>query len=191
MATSKVESKSLSKKRSNDIYMNTIITKRVNVPIKNVNKNIKNTLEKIISNEIEGKCIPEGYIKPESIKILTYSSGLIHGATIVFEVVLECKVCNPVEGMTISCIVKNITKAGIRAQTNEEISPVVIFIARDHHYMTQKFSNIKEGETINAKVIGQRFELNDKYISIIAELVEISEVLKIKKKKKRLVVSEE
>ena len=190
MAT-KVESKSLIRKKPNDIYMNTIISKRIGVPIKNVNKNIKNTLEKIISSEIEGKCIPEGYIKPASIKILTYSSGLINGATIVFDVVLECSVCNPVEGMVISCIVKNITKAGIRAQTDEEISPVVIFIARDHHYMSQKFSNIKDGEIINAKVIGQRFELNDKYISIIAELVEVAEVLKIKKKKKKLVLSDE
>jgi DNA-directed RNA polymerase subunit E'/Rpb7 len=191
MATIKVESKSSIKKKPNEIYMNTIITKRVNVPIKNVNKNIKNTLEKMISSEIEGKCIPEGYIKPASIKILTYSSGLIFGATIVFEVVLECRVCHPVEGMTIPCIVKNITKAGIRAQTDEEVSPVIIFIARDHHYMSQKFSNIKEGETINAKVLGQRFELNDKYISIIAELVELAEVLKIKKKKKKLIVSDE
>ena len=93
--------------------------------------------------------------------------------------------------MTIPCIVKNITKAGIRAQTDEEVSPVIIFIARDHHYMSQKFSNIKEGEIINAKVIGQRFELNDKYISIIAELVEVTDVLKIKKKKKKLIVSDE
>ena len=191
MATAKKESKSLIRKKPNDIYMNTIITKRINIPIKNVNKNIKTTLEKIISSEIEGKCITEGYIKPYSIKILTYSSGLINGATIVFEVVIECNVCNPVEGMIIPCVVKNITKAGIRAQTNEEVSPVVIFIARDHHYMSQKFSNIKEGETINAKVIGQRFELNDKYISIIAELVEINEILKIKKKSKKLILSDE
>jgi len=190
MATIKKESKPLMRKKSNDIYMNTIITKRVNVPITNVNKNIKYTLEKIISNEIEGKCITEGYIKPRSINILTYSSGLIHGATIVFEVVIECNVCNPVEGMTIPCMVKNITKAGIRAQTDEEVSPIVIFIARDHHYMSQKFSTIKEGEMINAKVIGQRFELNDKYISIIAELVEAKEVLKMKKKKKLIVSNE-
>jgi hypothetical protein len=56
--------------------------------------------------------------------------------------------------------------------------------------MSQKFSTIKEGEMINAKVIGQRFELNDKYISIIAELVEAKEVLKMKKKKKLIVSNE-
>ena len=50
MATIKSESKSPIRKKPNEIYMNTIITKRVNVPIKNVNKNIKNTLEKMISS---------------------------------------------------------------------------------------------------------------------------------------------
>ena len=33
------------------------------------------------------------------------------------------------------------------------------------------FSEIQEGDKFTARVIGQRFELNDKYISIIAELV--------------------
>ena len=34
-----------------------------------------------------------------------------------------------------------------------------------------EFSNVKENEEINVRVIGQRYELNDKYISIIAELL--------------------
>ena len=41
------------------------------------------------------------------------------------------------------CIVKNITKAGIRAETAEIISPVVIFIARDHYHTDKYFSTIK------------------------------------------------
>jgi hypothetical protein len=36
----------------------------------------------------------------------------------------------------------------------------------------QYFSTIEEGSKFTARVIGQRFELNDKYVSIIAELVE-------------------
>jgi hypothetical protein len=80
-------------------------------------------------------------------------------------------VCFPVEGTLISCIAKNITKAGIRAESSDEIpSPIVVFIARDHHYNSEQFNEIKEGDKFTARVIGQRFELNDKYISIIAEL---------------------
>jgi hypothetical protein len=81
-------------------------------------------------------------------------------------------VCSPVEGMLINCVAKNITKMGIRAETNENPSPVVIFISRDHHYTSTYFSNIKENDDIQVSVIGQRFELNDKYVSIIAKVVE-------------------
>jgi len=87
-------------------------------------------------------------------------------------VVFECLACRPVEGMKIRCTIKNVTKAGIRAEISGDTSPVVIFIARDHQYQSKYFAERKEGEDILIKVIGQRFELNDKYISIIAALVE-------------------
>jgi hypothetical protein len=138
-----------------------------------VGDNIKQTLEKYISQNIEGKCIAEGYIKPGSTKIISYSSGELNGTDVVFEVIFECLVCCPVEGMHIECMVKNITEtAGIRAETDETPSPLVIYIARDHHFNNPQFSKVKIGDKIKVRVIGQRYELNDKYISIIAELLE-------------------
>tara|TARA_B100000902_G_C27288525_1_gene905781 strand:- start:1313 stop:1909 length:597 start_codon:yes stop_codon:yes gene_type:complete len=175
------------KKKSNNtagIYSNMLITRKVPVSINNVGFGIKETLEKIISSTIEGKCIVEGFIKPNSTKILTNSSGIIKGNGINFEVVFECDVCSPVEGMHINCIAKNITKAGIRAETIDDPSPVVIFISRDHHYTSPYFASIKPEQEIKVRVIGQRFELNDKYISVIAELIEAKEN-KFKHKKRK------
>lgn len=160
------------KKKLQEIYSNILITRKVHIPMTNVGSNIKKTLENIIAAQIEGKCIVEGFVKPLSTKIQTYSSGILKGSDIMFDVTFECMICSPVEGMHIKCIAKNITKAGIRAETKEITSPVVIFIARDHHYMLPYFSTIKENDEIKIRVIGQRFELNDKYISIIAELIE-------------------
>ena len=159
------------KKKDVDIYINTIITRIVYIPITNVGKNLENTLKTIISNQIEGKCIVEGFIKPESINIISYSNGVQQGYNIVFEVIVECSVCNPVEGMHITCITKNITKAGIRAEVSEENNPIVIFVAREHNYLSKTFSTIKENQEIKIRVIGQRFELNDKYISVIGEFI--------------------
>jgi len=158
------------------LFSNSLITKKVHVNIQNIGNNIKNTLEKMVASEIEGKCIVEGYVKPGSTKIMTYSSGLIHSSSVTFEVMYECSICSPVEGMNITCIAKNITKAGIRAETLDLPSPVVIFVARDHHYTTPYFSEVKENDEIVVKVIGQRYELNDKYISIIAELLPVKAV---------------
>jgi DNA-directed RNA polymerase subunit E'/Rpb7 len=156
-----------------DIYSRCLITRNIGLPITAINKNIKETIENQVSAQFEGKCINEGYVKLGSSKIITYSSGIIErGTNILFEVLFECMVCFPVEGMLLSCIAKNITKAGIRAESADESpSPIVVFIARDHNYSNAYFSSIQEGDKFQARIIGQRFELNDKYISIIADAV--------------------
>lgn len=174
------------------IYTRSIVTRNLVISMNNIAKNIKDVLEKCIISKYEGKCVVEGYVKPSSVKLITYSSGLVEGINIRFEVVFECYICCPVEGMLISCVAKNITKAGIRGESLEETpSPVVVFVTRDHHYMNKKFNEIIEGDKFIARVIGQRFELNDKYVSIIAELVN-SEVLTndlSSKKKPKLVIN--
>ncbi len=169
-----VKDKSKPKKRGNfveSIYTRALITRTISLSINNIATNLDKVLEEYISFNFEGKCIVEGFVKPGTTKIVTYSSGLIQGVNIIFEVVFECSICYPVEGMNIYCVVKNITKAGIRAESSTDVpSPFVVFIARDHHFNMPKFASMKEGDKFIANVIGQRFELNDKYISIIAQL---------------------
>ena len=154
------------------LYMKILINRKVKLPFKLVGGNINQILLDELRNQLEGKCCNEGFIKPNTISIITYSSGIIREDYAIFDVGLECLACRPVEGMKISCIIRNVTKAGIRAEIDNPISPLVIFIARDHNYQSQYFSSRKEGDDIVIRVIGQRFELNDKYISIIATLVE-------------------
>ena len=155
-----------------NLYSQLLITRTIPISITNIGNTVKETLEKAIAAQIEGKCIVEGYIKPRSVEVITFSSGLVIGSNVIFEVVIQCEVCSPVEGMLIKCIAKHINKAGIRAEINEMPSPVVIFIARDHNYASPLFAEVKENDEIKVRVIGQRFELNDKYISIIAEITD-------------------
>lgn len=177
------------------IYSRGLLTRSIILPITAIGRNIKETIEENIKANFEGKCVVEGYIKQNSVKIITYSSGLIvRGNTILFEVVFECEICFPVEGMLIQCVAKNITKAGIRAESANEVpSPVVVFIAKDHHFNNDYFADVKEGDKINVRVIGQRFELNDKYISIIAEIIKpkVEKEFMPKVFKPRLVIQED
>ena len=184
--------------RINSIYSRCLITRNITLPIHAIGKNIKENIENVISANFEGKCIIEGYIKQHSSKIITFSSGIINrGINISFEVIFECDICFPVEGMLIPCIAKNITKAGIRAESSDEVpSPIIVFIAKDHHFNNVFFSEIKEGDKINVRVIGQRFELNDKFISIIGELIKpkiernvVPEYMK--KNKPKLIIADE
>jgi len=155
------------------IYSRCLLTRKIVLPINFVGKNLDDVIENYIQNNFEGKCVVEGYIKPNSSKIIRYSSGIIErGNKIVFEAIFECDICLPVEGMIIPCSVKNVVKAGVRAEAANEVpSPVIVFVAKDHHYNINQFNEIQVGDNINIRVIGQRFELNDKYVSVIGELV--------------------
>lgn len=155
-----------------NIYSPCQITKQIMLPITSIGKNLLDTLETNITRIIGGKCIVEGYVNTEKIRVVTFSSGLIKGENVIFDVVFNCEVCYPVSGMKLNCIAKNITKAGIRAEsTSANPSPFILFVARDHFYSSEHFNSIKENDIFVARVIAQRFELNDKYISIIASLV--------------------
>ena len=155
-----------------DIFTPLITTENIILPFNAVGKNIQETILKILKRKFEGRCMKHGYVAINSIKIITISSGIIIKDQIKHCVSFQCHVCFPVENMVIDCTVKNITKAGIRAEISKyEKSPMVIFVARDHNYNNDDFNNVEEGGIIKVKIIGQRFELNDEYISVIAEMI--------------------
>jgi DNA-directed RNA polymerase subunit E'/Rpb7 len=176
-AVSKPTQKRRREAKLQSVYSRCLITRKVVLPITTIGKNLKETIEENIKANFEGKCVVEGYIKPSSSVIVSYSSGIIlRGNKISFEVVFESDICFPVEGQLIDCVAKNITKAGIRAESADDVpSPIIVFIAKDHHYSIPYFSEIKEGDKIKVQVLGQRFELNDKYISIIGTVKENKE----------------
>ena len=156
------------------VYNPSVLTQKVYLMITEVGKNVKKNLETEILYQTTGKCIAEGILKPNSVRIINYSSGSIRGDKVEFQVVFECMVCHPVEGMLMNCVAKTITKAGIHAEVIEQDGsiPVTVFIARDHHFTNTKFANVTENEKILVNVIGTRFELNDTYICAIAKLTE-------------------
>ncbi len=155
-----------------ELYSEAILTKKICVESKNVDGNIHGSIHRIISSTIEGTCIIEGFVKPGSVEIITISSGVVKNSIVIFDVIYRCYICCPVEGMIIKCVAINITKAGIRAEIDLVPNPLVIFIARDHFNKSDAFIKVKEGDTIMVKIIGQRFELRDKFISVIGEIPE-------------------
>ncbi len=164
--------------RVNDdgIYIKSIMTKTLSVPIKYVGGRIHETLTNNLKSSIEGKCDIEGYVKPGSVNIITYSSGLVEGSNAKFTVVFESLICCPVEGQKITCTVKNISRAGISAEVREgKYVPMVVFLARDHNYNNEKYNlsvndgaGYKEGDELNVTVIASRFQKGEESIYVIA-----------------------
>lgn len=154
------------------VYLKSLLTQKVVLSINEIGNNLKQNLEKKIAYKIEGKCIVEGFIKPNSVNIVNYSSGTVNAGNVEFQVLFECMICHPAEGMLMECVAKTITKAGIHAEVVDKdgVVPVTVFVARDHNYNDVNFNNVAENAKILARVIGIRFELNDPYISVIAKL---------------------
>ena len=194
--------------KSDNLYTETIISRKVRLPYTAVGKNLENNLKIMISHMMEGKCSKEGYIQVGTMKILTYSVGLQIANDVEFEVVISCYVCCPVEDMYFNCVVKNKTGAGIRAEVtyeqelshqvalwsrndpgantenitknieskmgskSEYNSPIVVYLAAEHND-TKLMENCDPGNEISIKVRGQRYELNDRHVNIIGQLVSI------------------
>lgn len=162
---------------SNPLYLKNLLEMKVTLLPMEIGENqTKPNLQRIIQSKIEGKCTREGYVRPKSVNIRNYSSGLVKGERIEFTVVFECYTCNPAEGtILVDCVIKSVTKAGLHCNVLDEFSniPVTIFVARDQCIQDRQFQKIDEndiGKKVNVKVIGNRFELNDDCVEVLAAL---------------------
>jgi len=170
-------------KKSLNIWMDCLLEKEVILNFVNVGNNLKKILTDKLKRELEGKCSENGYIKENSIDILTYSTGLLEGDIIRFNVNFKCKLCNPVEGMIICVQAKNITKAGVRALYPKGIYTIEVLIPRDWHYNSKIFSEINVEDLFIVKVVGQRYELGDEKIEVMCEVVnKVKEIIPKQKK---------
>lgn len=77
----------------NELYSKTVLTTKVVIPFILVGSNVETTIKNTISAKMEGKCIVEGYVKPDSIRIIKFSSGTLTSKYVEFEVVFECSIC--------------------------------------------------------------------------------------------------
>jgi DNA-directed RNA polymerase subunit E'/Rpb7 len=178
---SKIRIKSQIKtKKVYSVYIQSVLNTRIFLDITEIGKNIKQTLEDKLISSISNRCIPEGYVSPKNIKVIQFSSGTIIRNSISYFVVYECNISHPVEGMLLTAKTKTITKAGIHAQVIDSDGnvPITVFVARDHNISNSLFHSVKEKDLITVKVIGIRYELNDPYVCVIANMFSLNEIKK-------------
>jgi DNA-directed RNA polymerase subunit E'/Rpb7 len=156
--------------------------KKIIVESKFLNENIDNYIETYLKNKVEGKCIDEGYIKENSVKILKKSVGKLLGSRftgdITYEILYTANVCKPIIGNVIDCNVKSINKLGILGNNG----PITIIVAKQFHTNENSFNKISENDVIKVEVIETKYSLNDKEIKIIAKLWDNTEYKKNSKK---------
>tara|TARA_Y100000389_G_scaffold202854_1_gene249490 strand:- start:1357 stop:1965 length:609 start_codon:yes stop_codon:yes gene_type:complete len=162
------------KKKHHGIYSRNLISRKIPVAFNLIGNNLNTILLKHVKKDVEGKCNKEGFIKNNSVRLVSISAGILEGENVIYHVSFECLICHPVENQHIKCKIVNITKAGIKCiyGDTEDESPIINYIARDHNYNNKLFNESKIGDVINTRVIGIRFELNDKKVYIISEIIQ-------------------
>lgn len=151
-------------------YIKTTLVKDIVINPININKNINDFILKKCKYLYEGKCINEGYIKEDSIKILkksfgTYNGSLFNGAT-TYKIMFEALLCNPPIGQIMKINIENMNKIGIRSI----IGPLNIIIAREYESNKKLFKNLKVGDEITIEVIDKQIKKNSRYIKISGKI---------------------
>lgn len=159
------------------IYFKSVLVSKVSLSPINLNHgNLDHILLERLRDMMEGKCHSYGYIRPNSIEILTRSAGYMppdyFNGILIYKIKYSAEICNPNPGMVIECKVNNINKMGLLAGVSEDFqkSPLVVLVSKQHHKNKEIFTEIKVGTGISVEVIGKKYELHDKYISIVGTL---------------------
>ena len=153
------------------ISLNYVITIQPN----EMNKNINKVLLKKLKNSLEGKCISDGYIKPNSIVITDRSLGIAQAShfngNIMYHINYVADICNPHEGDIVTAKITNINKMGALATAGDgDIQPLNILLAKQHHIDNKDFDKLKIDDDIKVKILGKRFDSGESQISIIGVL---------------------
>ena len=139
---------------SDDIYHKLVLKSTIKVDPVNINDNIKENLLTILKNKVEGICIKEGYIKPNSVNIISRTTGKmtlsVFDGNVNYLVSYEALLCNPNIGDEIICTVQDVNKSTINGYIEDpETSPLNIFLARQHHIDNPDYFKLVKNKPCN------------------------------------------
>ena len=161
-----------------DLYKTIIKEDYIYLKPTDLNFKIDNIILSKLKKKIEGKCIKEGYIIPDSVIIQTRTLGMINNASFdgmtTYKITFSCDICNPVNGQMIRCKVGNIDKSQVICYIDEEEkSPIEIYLFKQHHVGNEDYASLKNGDIVSVKIGGSKWEFESTQIISIAQLISI------------------
>lgn len=160
-----------------NIYMRMLLCEKVKLEPAFISKQYKDELLRRLKAKVEGLCTRHGYIKKESIDIHKVCVGRVEmiglNGNTQYDVHFYADVCNPLLGSMIKCRVTNINKFGILAEADNIIEAI---IAKNSVNIQSEvdLEKIRIGDDVLIEVVGKKYELNDKKISIVGKVVKDS-----------------
>lgn len=163
------------------LYTTVTLEKAIRLEPKELNnKNIDAVLEYHIKRELGNKCTKDGYIKADSISIISRTIGtvksLLLDGSVGYKVVFEADVCYPRQNDIWKCKVSKINRVGIMAE--KKGAPLNISIPKQVQYNKKIYKKLKPDETgqeIVVQVIDARLEYNKRDLYVLCKLIDVLE----------------
>jgi len=159
-----------------ELYKNVMLEEYIYLKPVDLNNKIDDIILRKLKKKIEGKCIRVGYIKPDSVKILSRSLGIINNSNFdgvtMFKVKFTVDVCKPTNGQIVDCKVFNIDKSQVICYIDDQqSSPLEIYLFKHHHVGNVDFANLKNGDIIRMRIGGSKWEYRDEKIITIGNFI--------------------
>jgi hypothetical protein len=151
-------------------YVPILMNVSISVPFQHAGRNMESYFVSYSEDHLEGRCWKEGFVRPGTSRVISYTAGLLEGTSIGYHVIYQMEVCYPYESMEVDCFIKSVNKIGILASVREKQNPMILYITREHN-ATLDMDEYKPGQPIKARVLGHRYEPGDPCLVVMAELV--------------------
>lgn len=160
------------------IYVNMPLDIDIVVSSAELKSDINPILHNKLCKTVEGYCIAEGFVRPNSVKIISRSVGRLNlnlfNGNVNYAIRYTADICNPKRDQLIECIVIENNKSNVKAYIEDpEYSPINIYLTRENHLNDIKFTNLKKGDKIMVKIIKSKFEYRDTSITAVAKFIKL------------------
>lgn len=164
-----------------NIFVRVQLCEKIKLEPAFISKNYKDEVLRRLKVKVEGICTKHGFVRPDSIEIHKICTGRVEliglNGNTLFDVYFFADVCNPLLGSIIRCQVSNINKFGILAEAGNIIEAIIaknsVSIQSD-----VDLDRVRIGDEVFIEVLGKKYELNDRKISLIARIVRSPDVIR-------------
>lgn len=160
-----------------------LLKERIKIEPKYITKNYRQELLNRLRQKVEGICSKHGYVRKDSIAIHKIVPGMVEltglNGSVVYEVYFHADVCNPLIGGVIKgARVVNMNRFGILcdarvADDRFATSIMDVIVAKNSVNISSEvdLDSVKIGEELNVEIVGKKFNIGDKKISVIGRVV--------------------
>ena len=159
------------------VYTTCTLKRRVKLPARLQNKHAHDSIMDILKATVEGVCGADGFVRPNSINIVSISPGKLELASLsgsaVYDVRFIADLCNPARGDVLTCRVENVNTYGVLAVNMSETRVLEVILPRNPVSFEHAVSldGIEPGDILCLEILDRQFKLGQRTITLVGRAV--------------------